>query len=68
MSLLEQTTFAAPGFEAEKRPLDATIQAEIIEAKRIQQQTNCTWSEALYLAREDRYITKMAEVYRPYDD
>ena len=60
-------SFFTPERRAERRQLDATIQAEILEAKRIQQETACTWSEALYLAREDRHLTKMAEYFRPYD-
>ena len=52
---------------AARRQLDATIQAEIIEAKRIQQEMGCTWSEALYMAREDRQLAKMDEYFRPYD-
>jgi hypothetical protein len=50
MSLLAHTTYGARGFEAEKRALNKRIQAEIIEAKRIQQQTGCKWGEALQLA------------------
>jgi hypothetical protein len=68
MSLLAHATFAAPGFEAEKRTLAAKIQAEIHEAKNIRAQTGCTWTEALHLAREDRHLVKLAELYRPYDD
>lgn len=52
MSHLAHSTYAAPGFEAEKKALDKQIQAEIAEAKRIQQQTGCTWTEALRLAKE----------------
>lgn len=50
MSRLAHATYAAPGFEAEKRALDKVIQAEIREAQRIQRQTGCTWTEALRLA------------------
>jgi len=60
-------SFFTPARRAERRQLDATIQAEIIEAKRIQQQTNCTWSEALRLAREDRHVMQLAELHQPYD-
>ena len=51
MSLLAHTTYGARGFAAEKRNLDKRIQAEIMEAKRIQKAAGCTWSEALRLAK-----------------
>ena len=35
---------------AERRAYDARIQAEVREARSIQQQTGCSWSEALQLA------------------
>ena len=44
------SALVAPGMEREKRELDRTIQAEIREAKRIQVQTGCTWTEALRYA------------------
>lgn len=50
MSTLEHATYVAPGFDQEKRELGAIIQHEIIEAKRIQQETGCSWNEALRLA------------------
>lgn len=42
----------APGMAPEKRALDAHIQAEIAEAKRIKAQLGCSWTEALRLARK----------------
>ncbi|MBS0454040.1 MAG: hypothetical protein JSS14_22280 [Proteobacteria bacterium] len=52
MSLLAHATFGARGFQAERRALDARIQAEIVEAKRLQRELGCTWSEALRLAKK----------------
>lgn len=54
MSKLAHSTFAAPGFEAEKRAQASQAQHEILEAKRIQKETGCTWTEALRIA----YATK----------
>jgi hypothetical protein len=51
MSLLAHATFAAKGFDAEKRNLDRVIQDEIAEAHRVQRQVRCSWSEALRIAR-----------------
>lgn len=51
MSKLAHATYAAPGFEAEKRALSKLIQHEIREAKRIRAQTGCAWTEALRLAK-----------------
>lgn len=53
MSALAHTTYAAPGFEAEKRALAAQAQHEIREARRVQAQTGCTWTEALRIARNN---------------
>jgi hypothetical protein len=39
-----------PGFEPEKRAMANHIQRELAEAKRIQQQLGCTWTQALRLA------------------
>lgn len=50
MSRLAHATLAAPGFEAEKRDMTATAQLEISQAKRIQQQSGCSWTEALLIA------------------
>ena len=50
MSLLAHAVYAAPRFEAEKRDLDKAIQHETREAKRIQGQEGCSWTEALRLA------------------
>lgn len=50
MSRLAHTTLGAQGFEKEKQELGAAIQHEIQEAKRIQEQTGCTWGEALTAA------------------
>jgi hypothetical protein len=50
MSRLAHATYAAPGFAAEKRAQAAQAQHEIREAKRIQAQTGCSWTEALRLA------------------
>lgn len=51
MSLLAHSTYGAPGFNAEKRALLRTAQHEIVEAKRVQARTGCTWTEALRIAR-----------------
>lgn len=51
MSLLAHSTCGAPGFNAEKRALRRTAQHEIVEAKRVQARTGCTWTEALRIAR-----------------
>jgi hypothetical protein len=54
MSRLAHSTYAAPGFKPEKTNQKRNAQAEIIEAKKIQKQVGCSWSEALRLT----YITK----------
>lgn len=51
MSLLAHTAYGAPGFETEKAAEANQAQHEITEAKRIMQQTGCTWTEALRMAR-----------------
>jgi hypothetical protein len=50
MSILAHATYGASKFDAEKRDLDNRIQFEIAEARRIQQQTGCAWSDALRIA------------------
>jgi hypothetical protein len=50
MSRLAHATYSAPGFAAEKAAQAAQAQHEIREAKRIQRETGCSWSEALRLA------------------
>jgi hypothetical protein len=50
MNAIAHSTFAAPLMTTEKKALDQVIQAEISEAKRIQAQTGCTWTEALKAA------------------
>lgn len=51
MSLLAHSTYAAPGFEVEKRNLHNVIQHETAEANRIQRDTGCSRTEALRLAK-----------------
>lgn len=51
MSLLAHSTCGAPSFDAEKRAMRYAAQHEIVEAKRVQAQTGCTWTEALRIAR-----------------
>lgn len=50
MSLLAHATYAAPGFEAEKRDLATQAQLVIQQAKKIQMLTRCGWTEALCAA------------------
>ena len=52
MSLLAHATYAAGGLDMHtlRKAQDAQIQAEIIEAKRIQKQIGCSWGEALRIA------------------
>jgi hypothetical protein len=50
MSLLAHATYASRGFDIQKRNLDRRIKDETIEAKNIQKQTGCSWSEALRIA------------------
>ena len=50
MNKIAHSAAAAPGLTALKKALSETIQAEIKEAKRIQTQTGCTWTEALKTA------------------
>lgn len=52
MSLLAHACLMARGFEAERRALDKRIQDEAMEARRIQRQLGCSWSDALRLARQ----------------
>lgn len=57
MSAIAHATYAAQGFDAEKRALAATAQHEIAQAKHIQRQTGCTWTEALRTAYAQDPIT-----------
>lgn len=70
MSILAHATYAAPGFEAEKRDLDLRIRHETHEARRIQRHFNCTWTEALHIASqliaEDQHVLALAEYHHPY--
>jgi hypothetical protein len=52
MAKLTHATFAAKGYDmrTKRKELDQRIQDEIIEAKRIQREHGCSWSEALRLA------------------
>jgi hypothetical protein len=50
MTRLAHATAGAPGLDAEKRELADIAQHEIAEARRIQTQTGCSWTEALRLA------------------
>jgi hypothetical protein len=54
VSVLAHATYAAPGFDAEKRSLAAQAQREIVEAKRVQAQLGCTWTEALRIAHQPK--------------
>ena len=54
MSKLAHSVYGAPGFSKEKEALFQQIQAEIKEAKRIQEQLHCSWTEALLLAKEKK--------------
>lgn len=51
MSILAHALYAAPNFRARIKVLDDHIQHEIKEAKRIKEQLNCSWDEALRIAR-----------------
>lgn len=54
MSRLAHATYGAPGFGPERKALLAELDAqralEIKNAKAIQEQTGCTWTEALRAA------------------
>jgi DTW domain-containing protein YfiP len=41
----------APGFDAEKKEQAKQAQREIRDARRIQRALDCTWTEALRIAR-----------------
>ncbi len=58
MSLLAHATLGAPGLEPQKRALTNHIKAELAEAKRIQKQLGCTWTQALRLAYKPLTTTK----------
>ena len=57
MSRLAHATFAAPGFEPEKRALARQAQLEVQQAKEIQARTGCSWTQALKEACEGRAET-----------
>lgn len=57
MSRLAHAALGAIGLDAEKRELADTAQREVAQAKRIQQQTGCSWTEALRIARADDPIS-----------
>ena len=67
MSRLAHSVYAAPGFAAEKWDLDRRIQMEIREAKSIQHQTGCTWSEALRLAKKDLQEMEPVTYHNQFD-
>jgi hypothetical protein len=50
MSLLAHATYGSTDFTIEKKSMSAKAQSEIVEAKRIQHQLRCTWTEALRIA------------------
>lgn len=56
MSLLAHATLGAPRMEADRRALDARIRHEVREAKRIQAEVGCSWTEALRLAYQPRVL------------
>lgn len=51
MCRLAHATYMAPGFKKEKQAQFRQGQHEIIQAKGIQKQIGCSWTEALRLAR-----------------
>jgi len=57
MSRLAHAALGATGLEAEKRDQAARAQREVEQAKHIQQQTGCSWTEALRIARADDPIS-----------
>lgn len=54
MSRLAHAALGAPGFATEKRAAHEESQAIIVEAKRIQRELGCTWTEALHIADRKR--------------
>jgi hypothetical protein len=50
MSILAHATAGAQSLELERRALADIAQHEIKEARRIQEQLRCSWTEALRLA------------------
>ena len=50
MSVLAHVSIGARGLEALRRDLDRRIVFETEEAKRVQQQTGCSWAEAIRVA------------------
>jgi hypothetical protein len=50
VSRLAHATYGAPGFGPERKALDAQRALEVKNAKAIQEQTGCTWTEALKAA------------------
>lgn len=65
MSLLAHSTCGAPAFDAEKRALRYRAQQEIAEAKRVQAQTGCTWTEALRIAHNWVRLIDTPETNQP---
>lgn len=57
MSRLAHATLGAPGLKTEKREQAAQAQHEVVQARHIQQQTGCSWTEALRIARADDPIS-----------
>lgn len=51
MSKLAHFSASTLGLTTLKKELNKTIQLEIMEAKRIQKEVKCGWTEALKLAR-----------------
>ena len=54
MSWLAHAALGAPGFVAEKRAALKEAQAVIDEARQIQRELGCAWTEALRLAERKR--------------
>lgn len=54
MSRLAHAALGAPGLAAEKRAAHEEAQAAVVEAKRIQRELGCTWTEALHIADRKR--------------
>ena len=52
MSALAHASLGAPGFEAEKKAAADRAKREIIEARRLQRETGCSWTAALRVARD----------------
>ena len=52
MSYLADSVYAFRNAKIQRKNLDKRIPDEIIEAKRIQAETGCTWDDALRIARK----------------